>query len=99
MFSWLLARRWMKSRAAILALVAVVFALWIPIAVLGLMQGWIDLTKRQVKAIEADLQLTAQRPMPEAIPNSIRNHAVVTASSPMIQTPAMLNMRALRGQQ
>jgi ABC-type lipoprotein release transport system permease subunit len=88
----------MRNRAAILALVAVVFALWIPIAVLGLMQGWIDLTKRQVRAIEADLQLSAHRPMPEDLPATIADHPRIIASSPMIQTPAMLNMRA-RGAQ
>ena len=94
MLAWQLSRRWMRSRAAILALIAVIFALWVPIAVLGLMQGWIDLTKHQVRAIESDLGLKADRPMPERLPALFAEHPLVAAHGPMIQTPAMMNMHA-----
>ena len=58
------------------------------------MQGWIDLTKQQVRALEADLQLRNHRPMPERLPALIADHPAVNAHGPMIQTPAMMNLKA-----
>jgi ABC-type lipoprotein release transport system permease subunit len=56
MLAWHLGLRYLRTRrAAWLALAAITLTVAVPVLVLGVMQGFIDVTKRQVRANESDL--------------------------------------------
>lgn len=52
--------RWLKRRrAAWLALAAIMLTVAVPIIVVGVMQGWLDVTTRQARAAESDVVISA----------------------------------------
>lgn len=60
MLAWHLGLRYLrKRRAAWLALAAITLTVAVPVVVLGVMQGFVDVTRRQVRANEPDLTAEA----------------------------------------
>lgn len=56
MLAWYLALRYLtRRRTAWLAVAAVAITVAVPVVVLGVMQGWVDIMRAQVRAAEADL--------------------------------------------
>lgn len=55
-----LGSRWLRRRrAAWLALAAITLTVAVPVIVVGVMQGWLDITARQVRAAESDVIINA----------------------------------------
>jgi ABC-type lipoprotein release transport system permease subunit len=60
MLSWHLGMRYLrKRRTAWLALAAITLTVAVPVLVLGIMQGFVDITRKQVRANESDLTIEA----------------------------------------
>ncbi len=58
MLSWHLGMRYLrKRRTAWLALAAITLTVAVPVVVLGIMQGFVDITRKQVRANESDLTI------------------------------------------
>jgi len=58
MLAWHLGMRYLrKRRTAWLALAAITLTFAVPVLVLGIMQGFVDITRKQVRANEADLTI------------------------------------------
>ena len=58
MLAWHLGMRYLrKRRTAWLALAAITLTVAVPVLVLGIMQGFVDITRKQVRANEADLTI------------------------------------------
>lgn len=69
-----------RRRAAWLAVGAITLTVAVPVLVLGVMQGWIDVTARQVRANESDLTVEAGG-FGEALPQEPRLEAAIAAAA------------------
>jgi ABC-type lipoprotein release transport system permease subunit len=100
MLAWHLGLRYLrKRRAAWLALAAITLTVAVPVAVLGVMQGFVDVTARQVRANESDL--TVEPPWrANALPDRPEHRRDLLATpgvvgvSPFVSTYAILTPRA-----
>ncbi len=90
-----LALRYLRTRrAAWLALAAVTLTVWVPIAVMGVMQGWLEVWQRQIRAAESDFTVSAPLHV-YGLPEGYREQALqavpgVQAVAPFISTEAVL---------
>ncbi len=90
-----IAWRYLRTRrAAWLALIAVTLTVWVPVAVMGVMQGWLEVWRHQIRAAEADLTITAPRAF-YALPlgfgaQTLADIPGVQAIAPFISSEAVL---------
>jgi ABC-type lipoprotein release transport system permease subunit len=99
MLAWHLGLRYLRRRrTAWLALAAITLTVAVPVAVLGVMQGFIDVTRTQVRANESDLTIEAgwkQGPL-EQDPDDLATASAtpgVQEVSPFVSTYAILTPR------
>jgi ABC-type lipoprotein release transport system permease subunit len=99
MLAWHLGLRYLrKRRAAWLALAAITLTVAVPVLVLGVMQGFVDVTRRQVRANEPDLTAEAHWRSGPLIDRPARRRALaelpgVAAIAPFVSTYAILAPR------
>lgn len=96
MLAWHLALRYLRRRrASWLAFTAVTLTVAVPVIVLGVMQGWTEITHRQIRAAETDLTVRALTRrgtlwQSEQLAGRLRNISGVEAAVPFIDTTAAL---------
>jgi len=98
MLAWHLGMRILRRRrSAWLALAAVCLSVAVPVLVMGVMQGWIEVTRLQVRAYESDLTLEPGRSY--ALVESSERLARLTASpdiaaaAPFVTSAAIMTPR------
>lgn len=96
MLAWHLGLRYLrKRRAAWLALAAITLTVAVPVVVLGVMQGFVDVTRRQVRANEPDLTAETSWRSGPLVDRPERRRALaalpgVAAIAPFVSTYAIL---------
>ena len=94
MLAWHLASRYLRRRRmAWLAIGAVTLTVAVSVAVLGIMDGWVDMTERQVRAAESDItlkDLSDGMPVGFGIDEHLETITGVAATAPYITTPAAM---------
>ncbi len=102
MLAWHLGLRYLRRRrAAWLALAAITLTVAVPVVVVGVTQGFIDITRKQVRANESDLTIEApwsSGPLVHSPGNQLEltNTPGVNLATPFIGTYAILAPRTQR---
>lgn len=103
MLAWHLGCRYLRRRrAAWLALAAITLTVAVPVVVLGVMQGFVDTTRRQVRANESDLTLeppyaSGGMRLDDAARERIAGIAGVAGVAPFIETFAIMTPKEAAG--
>jgi ABC-type lipoprotein release transport system permease subunit len=99
MLAWHLGLRYLRRRrTAWLALAAITLTVAVPVVVLGVMQGFIDVTRLQVRANESDLTIESQwqsGPLAQDAEDlaAVSGTAGVASVAPFVSTYAILTPR------
>ncbi len=99
MLAWHLGVRYLqRRRTAWLALAAITLTVAVPVLVLGVTQGFLDVTRRQARANESDLTVSAGWygagvPDSPALRSAISSHTNVAAVAPFVSFYALLTPR------
>lgn len=103
MLAWHLGCRYLRRRrAAWLAMVAITLTVAIPVVVLGVMQGFVDVSKQQVRANESDLTVEPSFAVGGITPNDRDQQALkkipgVVAIAPFVETYAIMSPKDSSG--
>ncbi len=94
MLVWHVSLRYLRTRrAAWLALAAVTLSVAAPVAVMGVMQGWVDIMARQIRAAETDLSirhLSEDITDPHSYSAQISALPEIEAAAPFVKGAAMM---------
>jgi ABC-type lipoprotein release transport system permease subunit len=99
MLAWHLGLRYLRTRrTAWLALAAITLTVAVPIVVLGVMQGFIDITRNQVRANESDLTMESYWRSGPLLATDDNQRSIATTDgvqhvSPFVSTYAILTPR------
>ncbi len=95
MFAWYLGWRYLRRRrTAWLAFVAITLTVAVPVAVVGVTQGFLDVTERQVRANESDLTI-APRFSDGALQDSPRRREQITSDPGVVHLSPFISIYGL----